>query len=81
MPAYNAQATLKETYDNIPKEFVDDIILVDDCSTDNTVEIAKSLGIKTITHDKNLVDFFQKRVVVIEDGVIKEDRIGGMFNA
>ncbi|MBR6645037.1 MAG: cell division ATP-binding protein FtsE [Clostridia bacterium] len=34
-----------------------------------------------ITHDKNLVDFFQKRVVVIEDGVIKEDRIGGMFNA
>ncbi len=34
-----------------------------------------------ITHDKNLVDFFQKRVVVIEDGVITEDRIGGMFNA
>ena len=34
-----------------------------------------------ITHDKNLVDFFQKRVVVIEDGVIKEDRIGCMFNA
>ena len=34
-----------------------------------------------ITHDKNLVDFFQKRVVVIEDGVIIEDRIGGMFNA
>ena len=54
MPAYNAQATLKETYNNIPKEFVDDIILVDDCSNDNTVEVAKSLGIKTITHDKNL---------------------------
>lgn len=34
-----------------------------------------------ITHDKELVDFFQKRVVIIEDGVIKEDRIGGMFNA
>lgn len=34
-----------------------------------------------ITHDKSLVDFFQKRVVVIEDGVITEDRIGGMFNA
>ena len=54
MPAYNAQATLKETYKSIPKEFVDDIILVDDCSKDNTVEIATSLGIKTITHDKNL---------------------------
>lgn len=54
MPAYNAQATLKETYESIPKEFVDDIILVDDCSKDNTVEIATSLGIKTITHDKNL---------------------------
>jgi len=54
MPAYNAQATLKETYEAIPKEFVDDIVLVDDCSSDNTVEIAKSLGIKTITHKKNL---------------------------
>ena len=54
MPAYNAQATLKETYESIPKEFVDDIILVDDCSTDKTVELAKSLGIKTITHEKNL---------------------------
>jgi len=54
MPAYNAQATLKETYEAIPKEFVDDIILVDDCSTDNTVQLAKSLGIKTITHNKNL---------------------------
>ncbi len=54
MPAYNAQATLKETYDNIPKEFVDEILLVDDCSVDKTVEVSKELGIKTITHDKNL---------------------------
>ena len=54
MPAFNAQATLKETYEAIPKELVDDIILVDDCSSDNTVEIASSLGIKTITHNKNL---------------------------
>jgi glycosyltransferase involved in cell wall biosynthesis len=54
MPAYNAQATLKETYEAIPKEFADNIILVDDCSKDNTVEIAKSLGIRTITHQKNL---------------------------
>ena len=54
MPAYNSQATLKETFEAIPKEFVDDIILVDDCSKDDTVELSKSLGIKTITHEKNL---------------------------
>ena len=54
LPAYNAQATLKETYEAIPKELVDDIILVDDCSNDKTSEISKSLGIKTITHSKNL---------------------------
>ena len=54
MPAYNAQATLKETFDNIPKEFVDEIILVDDCSTDKTVELSCELGIKTIEHKENL---------------------------
>ena len=54
MPAYNAQATLEKTYNEIPKEFVDDIILVDDFSKDDTVKIAKSLGIKTICHSENL---------------------------
>ena len=54
MPAYNAQATLEKTYNEIPKDFVDDIILVDDFSKDNTVEISKKLGIKTICHNKNL---------------------------
>lgn len=54
MPAYNAQATLKETFEAIPKDIVDDILLVDDCSKDNTVELAKTIGIKTITHEKNL---------------------------
>ena len=54
MPAYNAGATLYETYINIPLDIVDDIILVDDCSTDNTVEVAKTLKIKTIVHNKNL---------------------------
>ena len=53
MPAYNAGLTIKETFDNIPKEFVDEIILTDDCSKDNTVEIAKSLGIKVFVHNKN----------------------------
>lgn len=54
MPAYNAGTTLYDTYKNIPKKFVDDIILVDDCSKDNTLEIAKKLGIKTISHSQNL---------------------------
>ena len=53
MPAYNAGATLSETYNNIPFDIVDDIVLVDDFSKDNTVEVAKSLGITTILHDKN----------------------------
>ena len=54
MPAYNAQATLKETFEAIPKDIADEIILVDDCSNDKTVEIAKSLNIKTIEHKRNL---------------------------
>lgn len=54
MPAYNAQATLEETYNAIPKNIADDVILVDDCSEDETVKLAQSLGIKTIVHSKNL---------------------------
>ena len=53
MPAYNAEKTLKQTYDDIYRDFVDEIILVDDYSDDNTVNLAKELGIKTIQHSKN----------------------------
>ncbi len=53
MPAYNAGATLIETYSNIPFDIVDEVLLVDDCSTDTTINVAKTLGIKTITHGKN----------------------------
>ena len=54
MPAYNAERTLLKTYAEIPKDIVDDVILVDDQSQDRTAEIARSLGINTIVHSKNL---------------------------
>jgi len=54
MPAYNAEKTLIQTYKEIPKEVVDDIILVDDASKDSTVAISKKLGINTIIHTKNM---------------------------
>jgi glycosyltransferase involved in cell wall biosynthesis len=54
MPAYNAEKTVAKTYRDIPKHIVDDIILVDDNSSDKTVEIAKTLGLKTIIHKKNM---------------------------
>lgn len=53
MPAYNAETTLERTLQDIPAGSVDEIILVDDCSKDNTVELARSLGITVITHDEN----------------------------
>ena len=53
MPAYNAEKTLKKTYNDIYQNFVDEIILVDDFSSDDTKEIAKSLNITTIVHEKN----------------------------
>lgn len=53
MPAYNAEKTLEKTYHDIPKDLVDEIILVDDCSQDQTVKIARRLGIKTFVHERN----------------------------
>lgn len=54
MPAYNAESTLKKTYEEIPFDIVDNIILVDDKSKDNTVELAKKIGINyIIIHEQN----------------------------
>lgn len=54
MPAYNSAETLRKTYKEIPFEIVDEVILVDDASHDNTVKIAKELGIKKVfTHKEN----------------------------
>ena len=55
MPAYNAASTLEQTYREIPHHIVDDVILVDDKSNDNTPEVARELGIKhIIVHENNL---------------------------
>jgi glycosyltransferase involved in cell wall biosynthesis len=53
LPAYNAAKTLEKTWQEIPFEYVDDVVLVDDASRDNTVEEAERLGIKTIVHTDN----------------------------
>jgi len=54
MPAYNAELTLKQTFSEIPKDIVDEVILVDDASTDQTITEAESLGIKhVIKHERN----------------------------
>jgi len=54
MPAYNAEKTLEKTVSDIPKDWVDEIVLTDDCSQDGTVELAKKLGLRVFVHDKNL---------------------------
>lgn len=54
MPAYNAAKTLEKTYQDIPKDIAEEIILVDDASADKTVKIAKQLGIRVFLHPANL---------------------------
>ena len=54
LPAYRAEKTLKATYEAIPHDVVDEVICVDDASTDNTVAVAKSLGLHIVVHDQNL---------------------------
>jgi glycosyltransferase involved in cell wall biosynthesis len=54
MPAYNAAATLKRTYEEVPLEVVDEVLLVDDRSSDATVELARQIGLTTFVHATNL---------------------------
>ena len=55
MPAYNASKTLVATYAEIPFDIVDEVVLVDDCSSDETPEVARQLGIQhIIEHPKNI---------------------------
>ncbi|HOX86331.1 MAG TPA: glycosyltransferase family 2 protein [bacterium] len=54
LPAYNAATTLEKTFQEIPFDVVDAVLMVDDASTDNTVVVARQLGITTFQHDRNL---------------------------
>ena len=53
MPAYNAEATLRRTVEELPREVVDDIVVVDDGSHDQTVTLARELGLFVHVHEKN----------------------------
>ena len=53
MPAYNAGRTLRMTYEELPKDTVNLVILVDDGSTDTTLEVARDLGLEIFVHDRN----------------------------
>jgi glycosyltransferase involved in cell wall biosynthesis len=54
MPAYNAERTLERTLADIPPGVADDVILVDDASTDGTVALAKRLGLHVLVHSRNM---------------------------
>lgn len=55
MPAYNAERTLERTYESLPHDIVDHVILVDDCSSDDTIAVAENLNIAhTIRHESNM---------------------------
>lgn len=53
LPAYNAARTLRRTVDEIPRDLVDDVILTDDASSDDTVALARELGLHVMRHDRN----------------------------
>ena len=53
MPAYNAEHTLEQTYRDIPKDLVDEVLVVDDHSRDKTVEVCRKLGLQVFVHEKN----------------------------
>lgn len=57
LPAYNAEKTLEKTFNEIPFDIVDEVILVDDCSSDNTFNVAERLGIKSIIKHKENIGY------------------------
>lgn len=54
MPAYNAAKTIEQTYAEVPLDLVDEVVVTDDASSDETVEVARRLGLRTLVHDRNM---------------------------
>ena len=54
MPAYNAARTLAQTYAEVPMDLVDEVVVTDDASSDETVAVARQLGLRTLVHDRNM---------------------------
>ena len=54
MPAYNAEKTLRRTWEELPHDLVDEVVLVDDASSDSTIQVAQELGIKAVRHPRNM---------------------------
>ena len=52
MPAYNAARTLEQTYAEIPLDLVDEVVVTDDASSDETVAVARRLGLRTLVHER-----------------------------
>jgi glycosyltransferase involved in cell wall biosynthesis len=53
MPAYNAARTIEQTYREIPMDLVDAVVVTDDASHDDTVEVARRLDLHTLVHERN----------------------------
>ena len=53
MPAYNAARTIEQTYAEVPLDLVDEVVVTDDASSDETVEVARRLGLRTLVHGQN----------------------------
>jgi len=64
MPAYNAAKTLERTYNDLPESIVDKVILVDDVSQDETVEIARQLGLDVVVHIQTRAMAVTRRPVI-----------------
>ena len=73
MPAYNAALTLRKTYEELPHEYVDEIILVDDASKDETFRLAAELGIKTIIHPKNTLNKTQYMFFAMNENEVQDE--------
>jgi glycosyltransferase involved in cell wall biosynthesis len=75
MPAYNAAKTLKITYDDLPHGEIGEVILVDDASRDETVRVAKDLGLTVFVHLRNYGYVFDRARIIDTVGLVSPEAI------